>query len=48
LYRPDAIDAIFPTATAAKSLEKAIADAASDIEMVSENIGRLIAAMQRK
>lgn len=48
LYRPDAMDAIFPTATAAKSLEKAIADAASDIEMVSENIGRLIAAMQRK
>ncbi|WP_040537055.1 glycerate kinase [Schleiferilactobacillus shenzhenensis] len=47
LYRPNAIDAIFPTATSAKSLEKAIADAASDIEMVSENIGRLIAAMRR-
>lgn len=47
LYRPDAIDAIFPTATAAKSLAKAIADAASDIELVSENIGRLIAAIQR-
>ena len=47
LYLPDAIDAIFPTATAAKSLAKAIADAASDIELVSENIGRLIAAIQR-
>ena len=42
LYRQDAIDAIFSTMTAAKSLPQAIKDAPQDISLVSENIARLL------
>lgn len=42
LYRQDAIDAIFSTMTAAKSLPHAIKEAPQDISLVSENIARLL------
>lgn len=45
LYRADAIDAIFSTPSGAKPPAQAIADADPDIQLVSENIARLLQAI---
>lgn len=46
LYTADAIDAIFATPAGAKSLERALADAADDIAQAAENVARLIRAFR--
>ena len=42
LYQSDAIDVIFSTPSGAKPLDKAIKDSPHDIELVAENVARLI------
>lgn len=42
LYGKDKIDAIFATESGAKPLKQAIKDSKQDLEIISENIGRLI------